>query len=65
MNIRWIERGLADLKRVIVELGIRSIALPPLGSGNGGLDWADVKPLITEALGDLDDVKVIVFEIAP
>ncbi|SEA17288.1 type II toxin-antitoxin system antitoxin DNA ADP-ribosyl glycohydrolase DarG [Rubrimonas cliftonensis] len=60
-RLEWIEAGLADLRREIAARGIRSIAIPPLGAGNGGLDWTDVKPLITEALGDMD-VAVAVFE---
>jgi len=50
-----IETGLTDLARVIRELGISSIAIPPLGCGNGGLDWADVEPLILRALGPLSE----------
>lgn len=61
-QIEWIVSGLADLRRVIVELGIRSIAIPPLGCGNGGLGWRDVRPEIERALGDLDGVEVMVFE---
>ena len=52
-QLPWIKAGLADLRRVIADLGIRSVALPPLGAGNGGLNWADVEPLIREALGGL------------
>jgi O-acetyl-ADP-ribose deacetylase (regulator of RNase III) len=55
-----IRAGLADLVRVIDELGITSIALPALGCGNGGLDWLDVRSLIETALGPLD-VQVFVF----
>lgn len=61
-KLEWIESGLEDLKRVIKENDIHSIAIPPLGSGNGGLDWADVRQRIETALGDLSDVQVIVFE---
>jgi len=61
-KIEWIESGLQDLKRVVVENGIRSIAIPPLGSGNGGLIWGDVRPLIVSALSSLSDVDVLVFE---
>jgi O-acetyl-ADP-ribose deacetylase (regulator of RNase III) len=57
-----VEAGLADLRRVVQDLGISSIAVPPLGCGNGGLDWRDVKPLIAEALGDVDGVRVLVYE---
>ena len=61
-RIEWIEHGLEDLKRFIVAHKIRSISLPPLGTGNGGLDWSDVKPRIERALGSLQDVDVVVFE---
>ena len=57
-----IEHGLVDLAEVIEELKIESIALPPLGCGNGGLDWADVKPKIELALQNLRGVKVLMFE---
>jgi O-acetyl-ADP-ribose deacetylase (regulator of RNase III) len=53
-KLEWIEQGLAALRQEIKARGIRSIAIPPLGAGNGGLDWADVKPLIAEALGDVE-----------
>ena len=46
-----IEAGLIDLRTVIEKLGLHSIAIPPLGCGNGGLDWADVRPLIEAELG--------------
>jgi O-acetyl-ADP-ribose deacetylase (regulator of RNase III) len=61
-QVEWIDRGLADLKRVIREKGIRSIAIPPLGCGNGGLDWCDVRPKIEAILADLSDVEIVVFE---
>ena len=57
-----IESGLDDLVREIRERGIGSIAIPPLGSGLGGLDWGDVRPLIEEALRGVDDLRVVVFE---
>ena len=53
-----IERGLDDLISVIRREGIRSIAVPPLGCGNGGLDWAVVEPLIRAKLAVLPDVDV-------
>ncbi len=61
-RLEWIEEGLRDLKRVIAENGIRSVAVPPLGSGNGGLDWTQVKPRIEAAFSDMDAVRVLVFE---
>lgn len=53
-KIEDIEAGLENLVSTIRKLGIRSIAVPPLGCGNGGLDWAEVRPMIVAALGDLD-----------
>jgi O-acetyl-ADP-ribose deacetylase (regulator of RNase III) len=45
-----VQVGLGDLVRVIDELNIRSIAVPPLGCGLGGLDWNEVRPMIVSAL---------------
>lgn len=56
-----IERGLADLSAKVRGLDIRSIAIPPLGCGNGGLDWADVQPLIANAFASLPEVRALVF----
>lgn len=61
-KLEWVEVGLVALKKEILERQIRSIALPPLGCGNGGLKWSVVRPLIEKALGDIDDVEVIVYE---
>jgi len=64
-KIGYIEQGLKDLVRVIREYHIQSIALPPLGCGNGGLDWQQVQPLIEAALADLPDVEVLVYPPQP
>lgn len=56
-----VEEGLADLARVVEELGIRSIAIPPLGCGNGGLEWCAVEPLIRDAFAELPDVTVHIY----
>lgn len=61
-RIEDIEAGLVDLVRVVREEGIRSIAIPPLGSGLGGLDWDEVRPRIEAAMAPLVDVRVLVFE---
>lgn len=60
-----IESGLKTLAKEIRKRRIRSIALPPLGSGLGGLDWRKVRPRIESAMRNLDDVQVIVFEPHP
>ena len=58
----WLAAGLEDLARVAREKGIRSLALPPLGCGNGGLDWQEVRPLIEAAAAKLPDVEIIAYE---
>lgn len=57
-----IEAGLQALVEEIRARGIRSIALPPLGCGLGGLKWQEVRPLIEQALSRLPEVHAIVFE---
>lgn len=57
-KIEDIESGLADLLRVMRELGINSVAMPPLGCGNGGLEWAQVRPLIERYFADAADIEV-------
>jgi len=61
-KIEFIRDGLVDLVAQVKRLGIRSIAVPPLGCGNGGLDWADVRPLIEAAFETLPGVEVRLFE---
>lgn len=60
-KMEYIEDGLDALVEAIREHGIASIALPPLGCGNGGLDWADVRPVIESKLSKLDDVDIVLF----
>ncbi|WJQ13740.1 macro domain-containing protein [Geobacillus stearothermophilus] len=57
-----IELGLADLIKVVKELNIKSIAIPPLGCGNGGLKWAEVRPKIEAAFKHLKEVEVHLYE---
>ncbi len=60
-RIEDIQAGLVDLIFQIKELNIKSIAIPPLGCGNGGLDWKIVKPLIENAFLELKDVEVHIY----
>lgn len=56
-----VEHGDRDLGAglwVIRERGLGSVAVPALGVGNGGLDWADVSPLVHGKLGGLTGVAV-------
>ncbi len=57
-----IELGLKSLVKEIKRLRIKSIAIPPLGCGLGGLDWKEVKSLITRAFAELDEVHILLFE---
>lgn len=52
-KIEYIQAGLDDLVRVIREHDIRSIAVPALGAGLGGLDWRAVRPVILRALSNV------------
>ncbi len=61
-KIEDIEAGLTALAGEIRSRGIRSIAVPPLGAGLGGLDWVQVRERIERALGRLEGVRVVVFE---
>ena len=61
-RIEDIESGLVALVEQIRQLEVRSIAVPPLGCGLGGLDWGDVGPRIEATFAELSHVRVVVFE---
>lgn len=61
-RLEWVEAGLQDLRRVLHERQIKSVAIPPLGAGNGGLDWPAVRSRIHAALSDVEGVEIIVYE---
>ena len=60
-KLDWVKQGLASLRHEIDQRGIRSMAIPPLGAGNGGLNWIDVKLLMVNALEGLN-CDIIIFE---
>lgn len=62
-SYEFIEKGLDDLKRLIKKHKIKSISIPRLGCGLGGLDWSVVKSMMFEKLKDLEDVNIYVCEI--
>lgn len=57
----YISTGLDSLLKGIVENNITSIAIPPLGCGNGGLDWNIVKKMITDKFKD-SSINIIIYE---
>ncbi|MGO0306709.1 type II toxin-antitoxin system antitoxin DNA ADP-ribosyl glycohydrolase DarG [Endozoicomonas acroporae] len=61
-KMEWVISGLQDLRRIILEKKINSIAIPPLGAGNGGLPWLEVREQIELALSDLDAVEILIYE---
>lgn len=62
-KMEYISAGLDELVKLMTNRRIKSIAIPPLGCGNGGLNWCDVKSLIIQKMGCFDDsVSICVFE---
>ncbi len=60
-KLEWIEDGLKDLRRFLIEQKVQSVAIPALGAGLGGLDWSDVRALIERELAGLE-AEIIVYE---
>jgi len=60
-KLEYINRGLSDLANIIKILKINSIAVPPLGCGNGGLDWKTVRPMIEKSLGLIDGLDLRIY----
>ena len=60
-KLEYISTGLDALVLDIKKYKIKSMALPPLGCGNGGLDWSVVRPLVVERLSELEDVNISIY----
>jgi O-acetyl-ADP-ribose deacetylase (regulator of RNase III) len=60
-RVEDVEAGLRDLVDLIRREKIQSIAVPPLGCGNGGLDWNVVRPKIEQALAEVPEVRVLLY----
>ena len=56
-KLEYIEQGLESLKAEVRRLGLKSVAIPPLGSGLGGLQWQVVEQLITDSVAELPEVE--------
>lgn len=61
-EMSYIEKGLEDLARVISKYKIKSVAIPPLGCGNGGLNWVEVKAKIEIFFQNNDNIDILVYE---
>nr|WP_320010547.1 macro domain-containing protein [uncultured Desulfobulbus sp.] len=61
-KVEWVTAGLKELRKFILENQVKSIAIPPLGCGNGGLDWQLVRKEIENNLSDISGVEILVFE---
>ena len=61
-KLEYVEKGLDNLVNLINSLNIKSIAIPPLGCGNGGLQWSVVKPLILSKLSEIKDLDIALYE---
>ena len=57
----YVEQGLKDLLRIIDQYKLKSVAIPPLGAGNGGLKWEKVKGIINKYLQNID-TEIIIYE---
>lgn len=61
-KLEYVRDGLRDLVAQVKRLNIESIAVPPLGCGNGGLEWSSVRPLVIEEFSAVPEVRVFLFE---
>lgn len=62
-KLQYVEEGLIDLKEKISVYNIKSISIPPLGCGNGKLNWNDVKPLMVNTLDEISDkTDIVIYE---
>lgn len=62
-KLDYIENGLKNLVKVVCYHNIKSISIPPLGCGNGKLDWRDVKPLMLKYFAPLQDkIEIVIYE---
>jgi len=58
----YIKSGVKELKALLIERKIKSIAIPPLGSGNGGLEWSRVRDILESELLSLKEIDIFIYE---
>ena len=59
-ELEYIEEGLNTMRKVLSTMDIKSISIPKLGCGLGGLNWSDVNSLIKKYLSDVG-VEIVVY----
>lgn len=62
-KMEYIEKGMEAFVELLPKLAVKKIAIPPLGCGNGGLDWAEVKKVVENKIFDIADrYDFVIFE---
>jgi O-acetyl-ADP-ribose deacetylase (regulator of RNase III) len=61
-KMEWSIAGLQDLQEVIRKQNIRSVALPALGCGSGGLNWLEVRAVLQGALENMESIDIHIYE---
>lgn len=61
-QMQWIQDGLVDLRHFLEDNQVKSIAIPPLGAGQGGLSWPEVKIEIEKALSGITTTHIMIYE---
>lgn len=61
-KLEYVLSGLADLVTQCKKLAIKSVAIPALGAGLGGLKWEEVKKVIVDELTEISEINFVVYE---
>lgn len=59
-KLEWVEQNLKEIRKFLLKGKVKTIAIPALGTGLGGLQFSDIRPFIEKYLGDIDDVEIFV-----
>lgn len=62
-KISYIENGLDAFLEELPKLNVKVIAIPPLGCGNGGLEWEKVRQIIESKIGEVSEkYQILIYE---
>lgn len=64
-RLEWLEESLTEALRQMPNVGLTSLALPQIGAGIGGLEWDDVRSVITELSEEYPEVTIELWEFVP